>query len=157
MHITKQREYVLETVKKCLIFYEPVVARDPKSKKFIVFKNKYCATCNDFDQPAQQCPSEAIDQLTQVPASFNIITSFDANYLKGSFNTKTNQTCATGEVYNPLRNTCQSVIKTVQVNQPKLVPSNPLGQQKSGTLAALRTHLVLLFIAFPLLAHFVFI
>lgn len=112
MNIDSKTAYVTETVKKCLIFYEPVVVKDPKSKKYIIFKNRYCALCNDYEASVQQCASEAVDQQTQVPPVFNHVLDFDTNYRKGGFNQQTNSTCSAGEVYNPLISTCQKVIRS---------------------------------------------
>ncbi|KAI2801851.1 hypothetical protein BLOT_009668 [Blomia tropicalis] len=114
INVQKRRDYVLDTAKKCLIYYEPVVVRDSKNKnKFIVFKNKYCAMCNDYDQSVHECPSQAIDSLTQVPASFNFVTNYDTNYERGSSYGANNESCEMGQVYSPLTNVCFKLDRTV--------------------------------------------
>ena len=116
LNVARQRDYVLNTVKKCLLFYKPVVVQDIKSKKFIVFKNKYCAQCNEYHQPSHQCPSEAIDQLTQIPSSFNVITNYDTNYINGSAIPESNQFCPAGQVFNPLIRLCQVANQRMEPN-----------------------------------------
>ena len=111
LNIDARTAYVTETVKRCLIYYEPVVVRDLKSKKFIIFKNRYCALCNDYEAAVQQCPGEAVDQQTQVPPTFTLVSDFDANYQTGGFNDRTNRTCARGEVYNPMQGVCLKVMR----------------------------------------------
>lgn len=123
MNVARQQNFVLDTVKKCLISYAPTVVRDPKSKKYIVFKNQYCALCNDYDASQHKCPIESIDHQTQVPASFNLISDFDANYQTGSSIAETNNSCDAGKVYNPLMSNCQTVIRVMSQSRPKASPS----------------------------------
>lgn len=106
------RERTLQIVKQCIIFYAPVVVQEVKSKKFIVFKNKFCAQCNNYEDPKMiQCSSVAVDQSTQVPATFNLITTFDVNYTQGSIIDFGNNDkhCPANTVFNPISNFCQEI------------------------------------------------
>lgn len=106
-NVKSETYQVLQIVKKCLIYYMPVVVQDKKSKKFIVFKNPYCALCNGYDYVEHQCPNASIDQKTQVPMIFNLNTNFDTNYRDGAIiDRNSNQSCMPGNIYNPLIGRC---------------------------------------------------
>lgn len=110
LHVSQDTYQVFNIVKKCMIYYNPIVVQDDKSNKFIVFKNPYCAVCNGFDYSLHQCPSESIDKKTQMPAIFNWNGNFDTNFVQGGLiSASENKTCAPGHVPNPFSGKCLSV------------------------------------------------
>lgn len=140
MNAIRQLEQTVNIIKKCLILYQPVVLRDPHSKKVIVFKNKYCAECNDYaDESMVHCPSEAIDQSLQVPPAYNLITSFDTNFVTGGLiDERDNRTCSPQNVYNPLTNKCQNVIRpsSIEDKEMSLTPNSPHPHKSSAVAPA---------------------
>ncbi|XP_027193658.2 uncharacterized protein LOC113788399 [Dermatophagoides pteronyssinus] len=106
MNYMKDPKSIIDTMKKCLIFYAPVAVKDLKSKKYILFKNKHCAHCNGYNSSTIECARMAVDQPTQVPPTFNSITTLDTNEI---FIDNENQQCPIMSIWNPLINKCQEI------------------------------------------------
>ncbi|OTF73062.1 hypothetical protein BLA29_002776 [Euroglyphus maynei] len=113
MNYPKNPKLILETMKKCIIFYAPVAVKDSKSKKYILFKNKYCAHCNGYRSSMIECARMSVDQPTQVPPTFNSIATLDTNQLfvdNKDQQQQQQQQCPTiMSIWNPLIQQCQEI------------------------------------------------
>lgn len=138
----------LQTIKNCLIYYAPIVARDFRTKKFIIFKNRFCAECNNLPPSTFQCAHEKFDRVAHSPSSYNQIRSFDTNYQAGGIlanesdlnklhneigtdvdddvggensSNKFHQ-CPSGFVHNPINGLCQKIFDDNHADPHPILP-----------------------------------
>ncbi len=101
----------IEIVKNCARFYAPVVVQDNVLKKLTAFKNEFCAICRGYHENQLICPIDSEQRFQhQLSAQFNSLKIFDTNFITGGKIPNMNESCPSGNVYNPYEEKCRLIL-----------------------------------------------